>query len=222
MICVDTSTYDETLDILKGRRKLSPMYAELKAWLYDEFRVTAYNFEFREMNWSHAPGKHRLFIQLSSKANYDTMFDGYNYSADKQASISEKFYELASKYRLPDLDHYRNVFVAYCNFSEEIRSDYNSKAYAQLGEQLKEKYRSNAVWDIIALFSSLTVFYLTDSDVHLNQDCGISKQIKDEYYDTLHRLDEFHVFTYEGFNVTFDSKENLDQHYEGNLYYYFK
>ncbi|MEN6636327.1 MAG: hypothetical protein ABFC56_10775 [Clostridiaceae bacterium] len=222
MICVDTSTYDETLDLLKGRKRLSPMYAELKSWLYDEFQITAYNFEFREMTWSHAPGKHRLFIQLSSKSDYDTMFDGYNYCAEKQALISEKLYELALKYQMPDIGNYRNVFVAYCNFSEEIRSDYNSKAYTLLKEHLTKKYRRDSVWDIFALFSSLTVFYLRDSDIQLNQDRGISKQIKDEYYETLHRLDEFHVFSYESFNVTFDSKENLDQHFEGNLYYYFK
>ena len=107
-------------------------------------------------------------------------------------------------------------------FSEEIRTDYNGKAYLLLKERLKEKYRHHSVWDICSLFSSLTVFYQTDADVRLNQDKGVSKQIKDEYYETLHRLDEFRVFTYESFNVTFDSKENLDQHYEGNLYYYFK
>ena len=219
---VDNHTYQETLDLLKGRKSLSPMYAELKAWLYDEFRVTAYNFEFREMNWSYAPGKYRLFIQLSSKADYDSMFDGGNYSAEKQAAISEKLCELALQYHMPDVENYQNVFVAYCDFSEEIRSDYNGKAYLLLKEELKEKYTRHSVWDIIALFSSLTVFYQTDADIRLNQDNGVSKQIKDEYYDTLHRLDEFHVFSYEHFNVTFDSKENLDNNFEGNLFYYFK
>ncbi len=222
MISVDNHTYQETLDLLKGRKRLSPMYAELKAWLSDEFQITAYNFEFREMNWNHAPGIYRLFIQLSSKADYDAMFDGYNYSAEKQAAISEKLCELASKYQMPERNVYQNVFVAYCDFSEEIRSDYNGKAYLLLKEELKEKYTRHSVWDIIALFSSLTVFYQTDSDVGLNEANGISMQIKNEYYDTLHRLDEFHVFTYDNLSVMFDSKENLDNNFEGNLYYYFK
>ena len=222
MISVDNPTYQETLDLLTGRKRLSPMYAELKDWLYREFQITAYNFEFREMTWAHAPARYRLMLLLSSKADYDSMFDDGNYSADKQAAIAEKIYELAEKYREPNLERYTNVFVAYCDFSQEIRADYNNRAYNQLKDKLKEKYRRYSVWDFFALFSSLTVFYHTDADVRLNQERGVSKQIKDEYYETLHRLDEFRVFTYENFDITFDSKENLDQHYEGNLYYYFK
>ena len=222
MISVDNPTYQETLDLLTGRKHLSPMYAELKNWLMSEFLITAYNFEFREMNWAQAPARYRLMLLLSSRADYDSMFDGYNYAPEKQAAISEKLSELASKYQMPELNIYQNVFVAYCDFSQEIRADYNNRAYNQLKDKLKEKYRRDSVWDIFALFSSLTVFYHSDADVRLNQDKGVSKQIKDEYYDTLHRIDEFHVFTYESFDVTFDSKENLDQHYEGNLYYYFK
>ncbi len=222
MISVDNPTYQETLDLLTGRKRLSPMYAELKNWLMSEFRITAYNFEFREMTWAQAPARYRLMLLLSSKSDYDSMFDGYRYFADKQDVIAKKFGELAMKYHVPDPEHYQNVFVAYCDFSQEIRADYNNRAYNQLKDKLKVKYRRDSVWDIFALFSSLTVFYHTDADVRLNLDKGVSKLIKDEYYDTLHRIDEFHVFTYESFDVTFDSKENLDQHYEGNLYYYFK
>ena len=221
MISVENPTYQETLDLLTCRKRLSPMYMELKDWLIRAFQITAYNFEFREMTWAHAPARYRLMPMLSSKADYDSMFDGGNYSADKQAAIAGKIYELAGKYRVPDLDCYRNVFVAYCDFSQEIRTDYNNRAYNQLKDKLKEKYRRDSIWDIYAIFSSLTVFYQTDADVRFNQERGVSRQIKDEYYETLHRLDEFHVFTYENFDVTFDSKQNLDEHYQGNLYFYF-
>ncbi len=222
MIQADNPTYQETLAILTGRKSLSPIHQELKVWLLDEFQITAYNFEFREMSRGHAQHRYRLFIMLSSKADYDSMFDGYIYSADKQTAISEKYEALAQKYHMPDLDHYKNVFVAYCDFSEEIRTDYNGRTYHQLRDQLKEKYRPSSVWDIFAFSSSLTVFYAKDADVRLNQECGVSRQIKDEYYEKLHALDELRVFPYESFNVTFDSKENLDDHYDGNLYYYYK
>ena len=221
MISVDNPTYQETLDLLASRKRLSPMYAELRDWLYREFQIMAYNFEFCEMTWTHAPARYRLMPMLSSKADYDSMFDGGNYSADKQAAIAGKFYELAEKYREQNLERYANVFVAFCDFSQEIRTDYNNRAYNQLKDKLKEKYSRDSVWDIYAIFSSLTVFYQTDADVRFNQERGISRQIKDEYYETLHRLDEFRVFTYENFDVTFDSKQNLDEHYQGNLYFYF-
>ena len=68
MISVDNPTYQETLDLLAGRKRLSPMYAELKDWLLHAFQITAYNFEFREMTWAHAPARYRLMLLLSSKA----------------------------------------------------------------------------------------------------------------------------------------------------------
>ena len=222
MIQAENPTYLETLDILKGHKSLSPMDQELADWLLDELQITALNFEFREMSRGHAQHRYRLFIMLSSKADYDSMFEGYNYSAAKQTAISEKYDQLAQKYHMPNLDHYKNVFVACCDFSEEIRADYNGRAYDQLRDPLKEKYRHSSVWDIFAFSSYLTVFYHTDSDVQLNQENGVSRLIKDEYYEKLHALDEFRVFPYESFNVTFDSKENLDDNYDGNLYYYYK
>ena len=222
MIQAENPTYQETLDILKGHKSLSPIDQELADWLLDELQITALNFEFREMSRGHAQHRYRLFIMLSSKADYDSMFEGYNYSAAKQAAIAEKYDELAQKHHMPNLDHYKNVFVACCDFSEEIRTDYNGRAYVQLRDPLKEKYRHSSVWDIFVFSSYLTVFYHTDSDVQQNQENGVSRQIKDEYYEKLRALDEFRVFPYESFNVTFDSKENLDDNYDGNLYYYYK
>ena len=121
MISVDNPIYQETLDLLTGRKRLSPMYVELKDWLFRAFQITAYNFEFREMTWAQAPARYRLMLLLSSKADYDSMFDGGNYSADKQAAIAGKVYELAEKYREPNLERYTNVFVAYCECARDPR-----------------------------------------------------------------------------------------------------
>jgi hypothetical protein len=68
----------------------------------------------------------------------------------------------------------------------------------------------------------VVVFYNTEVNITTNQFIGISKQIKDDFYEVLYGIDEFNLFTYENLDFRYDSKENLDNHYEGNLFYYYK
>jgi hypothetical protein len=48
------------------------------------------------------------------------------------------------------------------------------------------------------------------------------KRFTKDYWQALEKHDEFAVFQPGELAVTFDSKENLDRNYEGNLFYYFK
>lgn len=222
MVLVDDKTYYETLEILRGNKKLHAIFAELKNWLYNEYHVTAYNFEFKEMEYNNPSHRYRLDVLLSSSKEYHSMFNGYNYDETKQTTIARKLYELAQKYNMENIHTYKGIFVAYTDFSEEMKTDYNRQAYKLIGKQLLEKYMSHSVWKIVSNFSSVVVFYNNDADVKANQFSGLSKQIKDEYYEALHCVDEFNLFTYNSFWVVYDSKENLDKNYDGNLYYFFK
>ncbi len=48
MVLVDDRKYKETLQILRRKKQLEPMYYELKEWLKDRFGITAYNFIFEK------------------------------------------------------------------------------------------------------------------------------------------------------------------------------
>lgn len=150
------------------------------------------------------------------------MFKGYNYDSEKQKAIADKLFDLAKKYNLKNISNYKDVFMAYVDFLDEMRFDYFKQAYRLIRKPLIEKYQIYSVWTLFNKFSQLTVFYQNEINVKTNEFIGISKQIKDEFYETLHKLDEFNVFTYDNFDVRFDSKENLDNKYEGNLFYYLK
>lgn len=222
MVLVDDKTYYETLEILRGNKKLPTIFAELKNWLYNEYHITVYNFEFKEMKFNNPSHRYSLDVLLSSNNEYRSMFNGYNYDETKQTAIARKLYELAEKYNMENIHTYRGIFVAYTDFSEEMKTDYNGQACKLIGKQLSKKYAPHSVWKIVSNFSSVVVFYFNETDVKENQFSGLSRQIQDEYYETLHQLDEFSLFTYHSFRVEFDSKETLDQNYDGNLYYYFK
>jgi hypothetical protein len=70
------------------------------------------------------------------------------------------------------------------------------------------------------MFSSSVVFYYSDADITVNENNGISKAIMDTYYSILKKYDELNYFTRENIRLKFDSKENLDKNYQGNLFYY--
>ncbi len=217
-----TELYLETLDILRGKRQLPPIFSELKDWLYKEYHVTAYNFTFEKMPVSHPTYQNRLYILLSSGSDYRAMFDGLNYGQDKQVAITAKLAELAGKVSDPAAPQYAEAFVAYCNFFEELASVSIRNAYNLIEKKLTRKYSRHSVWKIMPFFSSVAVFFMSEADLQTNQQNSIARQIKADFYRALHQLDEFKVFSYESLNITYDSKENLDQNYQGNLYYYFK
>jgi len=222
MIQVDDNTYYETLEILRGDKKLPEIFVGLKEWLYEKYQINAYNFEFKEIYPNSPAHKFRLYILLPSSDEYRSMFKGYNFDSEKQKAIADKFYDLANKYNLESIKNYKDAFVAYNDFSDEMRFDYFKQAYRLIREPLIEKYQIYSVWTFLNRFSQLTVFYRNEINVKTNEFIGISKQIKDDFYETLHMLDEFNVFTYDNFDVLFTSKENLDNKYEGNLFYYLK
>lgn len=228
MILVDRDVYDETLEILRGNKNLPDIYSELKDWLKKTYKITAYNFVFQEIKYNNPTHRFELYILLSSESDYDAMFIShkefkhYTYNKDRQSQIANKLCELAKKYNSKNIHIYEDVWICYNNFSKEMKSDFNECACQNIGKRLSEKFNKDAVWEIHALFGSAYVFYYRDADIKLNSENGVSKQIKDKYYQELHKLDEFSVFTYDSFNMVFDSKENVDQNYGGSLFYYFK
>lgn len=221
MIQVNNNTYYETLEILRGDKKLPKIYVELNEWLYEKYHIHAYNFEFKEIHPNSPAHKFRLYILLPSRDEYRSMFKGYNFDNEKQTAIADKFYDLAKKYNLESIKNYKDAFVAYSDFSYDMRIDYFRRAYRLIEKELFEKYKIYSVWRIYDNDTTLVVFYQRIINVKTNWFIGISKQIKDEFYKTLHKLDEFNIFTYDNLSVHFDSKENFDNKFGGSYKQYF-
>lgn len=220
MILVDDETYYETLEVLRGNKQLPIIFSELKNWLLDEYQVEAHNFEFKKTKFNKIGKGYRLLILLSSWNDFLLMWSDHGYDTEKQTAIADKLYYLAQKYDMENINKYGDVFVAFVDFSHEMKTDYINQMYKLVGKQMAEKFAIYSVWDIHLKTTSVVVFYCREVNVKTNQFIGISKQIKDEFYETLHHLDEFNVFNYESFTVVFDNKENLDTNYEGNMFYY--
>ncbi|NMC56152.1 MAG: hypothetical protein GYA50_02880 [Eubacteriaceae bacterium] len=221
MLLVNDDDYYDTLEILRGNKKLPDIFLELKDWLKETYNVTAYNFIFKKIKYN-PPYKFQLYILLSSENEYNTMLHDFDYNEDKRLEIANKLYVLAQKHNLKKLHKYKDIWVCFNNFLVEMMTDINRCNYNKIEKELKKKFKNYSIWGIQPQFDATYVFYYSDEDVKRNLENGVSKQIKDDYFEELKKLDEFNVYTYDTFEMIFDSLENVDKNYKGNLYYYFK
>ena len=97
-------------------------------------------------------------------------------------------------------------------------TDANWRVINKACRYVKNKYSD--VWHVVAEFERVVVFYYTDSDILKNGENDLDHKIRLDYYDILKKKDYLNYYSIENFIMTFDSKENLDKNYEGNLFYY--
>jgi len=73
-----------------------------------------------------------------------------------------------------------------------------------------------------ACSSWIVVFYMTDKVLNENIKNGTNDNIKNDCLRLLRLYDEFDYFNEKTLKLTFDSKQNLDENYQGNSFYYFR
>jgi hypothetical protein len=218
MVLLDDKTYRETKDIRLGKSKRSPLLDEFSLWFSGKYSVEIVNFAFDRLT---TPGinRHRLCVIIENTPGYQKMFTHpFEYNGVYQAEIADEFERLALKHKFADEASLEDLFVSFVDFSDEARTDANWKAAQEVQASLKGKYPF--VWEVIAPFSGSVVFYHTNQEVETYNNNGVSGQITDEYYAILKKYDELGYFTKENISLAFDSQENLDKNYAGNLFYY--
>ena len=218
MVLLDDAVYKETKKIVLGKAKRSPILIELSDWLMNMYSVKVLNFEFSKLIGS-ASGRYRLYIIIENTEDYQKMHVGnFEFNKEYQSQIAREFQTLAAKHRLAAEEQLRDLFVSYNDFSEEAKTEANWKAIDRFKWVVKFKYPE--VWKVISMFSSTVVFYYGDSDIAPNEQNGLTEKIVNDYYAVLKKYDDLNYFTRENIQVKFDSKENVDKNYEGNLFYY--
>ena len=221
MVLVDDDQYNETLEILRGNKKLSDIFLDLKDWLKSNFNITAYNFVFRERKIKRAEPKYRLSIFLSSTKEYNSVFRGYKFDEDKQYEIVKKLFVLSQKYEPHRMNLFRDIEIDFIDFSVEMEADYYERIFNKIAERLTAKYKEHSVWKIFAYYHTVYVFFHADSDIEKNSAIGISEQIRNEFYEESKKLDEFNISKHDKFSIKYDSKENLERGYEGDLGFFY-
>jgi hypothetical protein len=219
MVLLDDEKYQETKSIVLGKHKKSELLIELADWCMKTYSIRVLNVQFSKLNEEANSSLYRLYIIVKDTENFDKMHIAPlipNEVFEKQ--IADEFKRLALKYQYTDPVNLQRFFVRFNDFSEEAKTDANWQAIEEAKDAITSKYPM--VWHIEAIFSSSVVFYHSDDDISKNEKVGINQKIIDDYYSILKKYDELNYFTPENVVIKFDSKENLDQNYQGNLFNY--
>jgi hypothetical protein len=217
----DDSEYFETCKLKRNTQLMNELFIELS-----EFINQNYNVEMINCIYDLDGKTPRLNIVVNTTKQFLSMNDitsGFPiYNKDYQRQIAKKFTTLVKARRKKFSYSTSNLFIFFTDFENESQIKVNNEMIKHHRLELMNKYQSYQLWDIVGIFGSSTVFYFLDNDIEINKQNGISDSLKNEYFQLLKQYDEYNYFNIDNFNMYFDSKENLDKNYAGNLYYYFK
>jgi hypothetical protein len=219
----ETQIYKEAIEIFAGRAELAPVFKAFAKWMGERYGVRALNFRFGKVEYDQGD-RHFLYIMLQDRGDYLKLMapDGYTYIQEYCHEIAEKFAETAIDFSYAAPEQLTGLLVSYKDFSLEARTDANCKASQEVAEWMKIKYARAGFYQVYPMGTDGVVFYMTDDEVAANATNGVSESILHEYREVLKAYDEFDFYTDGDFKLKFDSKENVDQNYQGNMYFYFK
>lgn len=216
MILSTDNDYQETKLIKQGKKKIGPRFEGLAAWINVEYDVNVLNVYYERIASDYNEHFLRLSIifeyerdELKFRDDYLGVFD-----PEKQKVVAAKFGELVNEPK--------EVFVVFSSFEPIARSEANEAIPQTVIKSLKEKFANPQIWEISRFSTGVTFFFYTARQVHENTQNGYKNILADAYFELLKRYDEFDYFRRESFSIGLDSKENFDNNYQSNWYYYYK
>ncbi len=223
--------YKETKQIMLGKKKIRPEFKLLADWIDKTYGVKTVNIYYDTIDNGKRPRLEICFEHSKDEA----LFAGKNrfgFDANKQKAIGEKFkkilkdQEVKQERKLDKIDTSRyktkNVWVVYGNFESVAKIEANESIPETAINALKSEFNNKDIWGISRAFSRVTIFLYTDDQVKKYENSEVHKEWTDKYYKLLIQYDEFGYFKREAFAVYLDSKENFDNNYKSNWYYYYK
>jgi len=210
--------FKKTKKIKLGGLKKSEILEEFSSWLWSIFDVNIINFKYERITVGKRI-KHRLTIITDQHEDYMKMVPRLGErNQENERKIVNQFLELTRKHNFKIDPRVKNIFVVFSDFAKEANTETNGKAFEHFKNELESIYPNYYV--LQPIFDSVIVFYHTDEQLQSNRMNGTNEAISDVYFKSLKGYDECNYITRNNLKISFDSKENLDQNFEGNMFYY--
>lgn len=218
MITHSNREYKSTKRIKQGKKCLRGPFADLAEWIASTRNVTVLNVIYDRANSMHEP---RLQVILEHPGEVRKFRSGFNFDRRQQNAIKRKFLRLIGSDDTHDFDT-DGLFVVFSAFSPIAREEADSQIEESEVDALKAQIDNPDLWEISRSFSTVTFFFYTDKQKQRYEDQGKKKEYAGLYFDLLEPHDEFGYLKRSKYKVNFDSKQNFDENYDSNWYYYYK
>lgn len=235
MIMPSDKDYKETKQIMLGNKTIKPEFKPLAEWIDKTYGVKTINIFYDTIDKGARPRLEICFEHPREKAVFIGQ-NGFNFDSDKQKEIGKKFKEtlkgqgliqdsgLLRLFKKPATSKYKteNIWVIYSDFESIARIEANESVPEEKVKALKNGLNNEDIWGISRAFSGTAIFLYTDAQVKKYENSEEHKEWTDKYFELLSQYDGFGYFKREFFSIHLDSKENFDNNYESNWYYYYK
>lgn len=226
--------YKETKKIMLNKAKMNPDFVELANYIDKTFSVKTINIIYDTFDREKRP---RLNICFEFEREKQSFYDNIgNFNSKKQQVIADKFKKSLKEQKIirekrffdflikPKNVKYKtdNVWVFFSAFEPIAKIEANESVPQNKIIQLKKELDNEELWEISRAFSGITFFLYTDEQLKRFEKSETRKIWASKYYDILQAYDEFGYFERNNFNIYLDSKENFDNNYDSNWFYYYK
>lgn len=218
LITSSDKEYKATKRIKQGRVQLAAPFDELAAWISEKWGVTVLNVVYEGRNDLHAP---RIQVILEHHDDAESFRDGYNFDEKKQNAIATQFLEIIT--RRPDHGYdVDGLFVVFSAFAPIAKEEADTRITKSEIDGLKRQIANPDLWEISRCFGHVTFMFYTDAQAEEYAANGMKNEYANKYFELLKQHDEFGYLSEDEYSVQFDSKQNFDDNYQSNWYYYYK
>lgn len=236
MIMPSDREYKATKQIMLNKAIMNPDFLDLAKFINQTFDVKTINILYDTIDQEKRPRLNICFEFEQEKQSFNENNGNYNFDDKKQKTIADKFRQTIIEQKIvkhkgffdfltkPKDENYKtsNIWVYYSAFEPIARIEANENVPQNKVVQLKDELNNKDLWEISKCFSGVTFFLYTDQQVKEYENSHTRKLWADRYFDLLEPYNEFGYFERDKFNVYLDSKENFDNNYESNWFYYYR
>jgi len=224
--------------IKQGKSTIDNDFKPLAHWIDNEYNVQTMNilYDIIDTYEKNVPRLEIIFEFENDREKFrNDPQNHFNYNPEKQTAIANQFKKLVSNVILPkkkgllsflrrNRSKYKTpgLFVVFSVFKPIAIEEVYSNVSREQIRGLKKQIGNKEIWEIISGFSSAVFFFFTDAQVEENKRNGVQEELAARYFDLLKPYDEFNYIKKECFSISLDRKENFDNNYQSNWYYYFK
>jgi hypothetical protein len=231
MIIPSDKDYLETKQIMLGKQVMKQEFQPLAEWMGKTYGVKPINIYYDTIDNGARPRLKICFEHPPEKASSQGC-PGFALDEETRQAIADKFLEILKVQGLiqyngrsrKSTSHYQteNIWVISGYFTSVARMEAYERIAQEKMKELKKALAHPDLWEISSAFASTTFFVFTDEQVKTYRNSPLHKEWTDAFFELLSQYDEFRCFKRESFFTNLDSKENFDQRYQSNWYYYYK
>ncbi|MCB0705866.1 MAG: hypothetical protein KDC34_11175 [Saprospiraceae bacterium] len=204
----------ETKKLKKGLITLQPPLLELQNWIKKEYGVKPLNiiYDIIEPNT-------KLDVVWETREDYLKFLPDMKEFNNKENLIIEKFRKLAESF-----EEYTSIkmFVRHNVFSYLAINEANRKVTSDEIEKLINDLSDFEIWKIMKRGSTARFFFFTEEQVEKYMEEECINYLSNRYFELVNKYDEFDYTSKTDLKISIDSKNKVEEIYQGNWQGYFR